>query len=173
MALARLQALLTCLPCPEHKINSYPDEKQALLACNDTRPAVQVAEDVVETIMHTKLMGSALRMQLESIVGTYGWTDRLAKWILEKLTQALQGAHEKLGPVVRDAYHKAWDVARSIEGFVIEHPVMCTVIALGVLCIIAPWVIEALGFAELGPIEGMFISVLMRCIHGDLEMQLY
>lgn len=107
------------------------DEKRALLASDDPRPAWQVAEDVVNTIMHTKLAGASLRLKLDSLVGTYGWTDHLAKWILEKLTQSLQDAHEKLGPTVRDAYHKAWDVARSIEGFVIEHPVMCSIIALG------------------------------------------
>ena len=43
---------------------------------------------------------------------------------------------------------------RAIEGFVIEHPVKFTVIALGVLVVIAPGVIEALGFAKLGPVEG-------------------
>lgn len=32
----------------------------------------------------------------------------------------------------------------------------CTVIALGVLVMIAPLVLEALGFAELGPIPGEF-----------------
>jgi hypothetical protein len=58
-----------------------------------------------------------------------------------------------------------------MEGFVVEHPVFCTVVALGVLVsgcptllhmqltivkvIVSPWVIEALGFAELGPVEGM------------------
>ena len=46
-----------------------------------------------------------------------------------------------------------------IEGFVKDHPIMCTVIALGVLVTVAPWVIQTLGFCagfgELGPIEGM------------------
>ena len=76
--------------------------------------------------------------------------------MLEKLGAALQGAHDKLGAAVRDAYHKAWQTANEIAGFVIQHPVKCTVIALGVLVIIAPWVIEALGFAELGPVEGVY-----------------
>lgn len=72
-------------------------------------------------------------MKLDSIVGTYGWTENLAEWILERLSLALQNAHENLGPVLRDAYHRAWEVARGMEGFVVEHPVFCTVLALGVL----------------------------------------
>lgn len=114
-------------------------------------------------------------MRLDTIVGTNGWTENLAKWILEKLSLALQKGQDELGPTVKEAYHKAWEVARSMEGFVVEHPVFCTVVALGVLvscqfctemracanvlqAIIAPWVIEALGFSELGPVEGTFAS---------------
>jgi hypothetical protein len=93
----------------------------------------QVADDVVATMLATVLTGSALHMQLDGVVGAYGWTENLAKWILEKLSVALQQAHENLGPAIRDAYNKAWEVAKGIEGFVIEHPVFCTVIALGVL----------------------------------------
>lgn len=155
MAIAPLQAVLACLRCEDMSFDTYPDEKAALLAANDCRPAAEVVNDVVDTILRTSLTGPALRMRLDAIVGAYGWRDNMARWVLEKLTNSLQDAHDKLGPAVRDAYHKAWEVARSIEGFVIEHPVMCTIIALGVLCIVAPWMLEALGFAELGPVEGM------------------
>lgn len=97
-------------------------------------------------------------MKLDSIVSAHGWRQNVAKLVLEKLTKALINSHDKLGPAVRDAYEKAWEVAKGIEGFVIEHPVMCTIIALGVLAIMAPWVLEALGFAELGPINGSFAA---------------
>ncbi|KAF1829473.1 hypothetical protein BDW02DRAFT_509881, partial [Decorospora gaudefroyi] len=43
-------------------------------------------------------------------------------------------------------------------GFVIQHPIMCSMIALGVLAVIAPWVLPELGFGELGPVEGTFAS---------------
>lgn len=159
MAMARLQAILACLTCTEPIEITYMDEKRALLCADNARADTDIAEDVVKTVLHTDLTGQALHMQLDSIVGAYGWKENMAKWVLEKLSLALQNAHEKLGPAVRDAYHKAWEVARSIEGFVIEHPIMCTIIALGVLVIIAPWVLEALGFAELGPVEGMCLRL--------------
>ena len=41
-----------------------------------------------------------------------------------------------------------------------EHPfaiaVCVTIIAIGVLVILAPFVVEMLGFGELGPLEGMY-----------------
>jgi hypothetical protein len=132
----RLQALLACFGCikPQGQItSSYSDEKLALLSAYQARPVPQVADDVVANMLATSLTGSALHMHLDGLVGTYGWTENLAKWILEKLSLALQQAHDNLGPAVRDAYNRSWEVAKSIEGFVIEHPVFCTVIALGVL----------------------------------------
>jgi hypothetical protein len=114
-----------------------------------------LANDVVDTILHTKLTGLALQMKLDSVVGAYGWKENVAKWVLEKLTRALEEGHEKLGPAVRDAYHKAVEVAMTVEGFVIEHPVFCTVVALGVLALMSPWLLPLLGFAEEGIIEGM------------------
>ncbi|KAL6703294.1 hypothetical protein ACN47E_010001 [Coniothyrium glycines] len=166
MALSRLQAIFACLACLQTPVDTYSNEKQALLAAGSSRSVVQVADDVVSGIIHTSVSGNALRMKLDSIVGTRGWTENLAKWILEKLTQALQDAHRELGPIVRDAFHKAWEVARSIKDFVIEHRIMSTIIALGVLCIVAPWVIEALGFAELGPVEGTFASAWQSTYGG-------
>jgi hypothetical protein len=137
MAIARLQAILACLGCvtPEPQLSAsyYPDEKRALLSAAQPRTVIQLADDVVATVLLTMLTGPALHMKLDSVVGTYGWTENLAKWILEKLCFALQNAHDNLGPAVRDAYNKSWEVAKSIEGFVIEHPVFCTIIALGVL----------------------------------------
>ena len=166
MALSRLQDILACFPCAGNEENDhYQDEKLALITASGPRSASELAEDVVNTIISTSLVGPALQMKLDSIVGTYGWRDNIAKWVLEKLTRALQDAHEKLGPAVHDAYHKAWEVAKGIEGFVIEHPVMCTIIALGVLVIVAPWILEALGFAELGPVEGT-----STCIHKGGKM---
>ncbi|CAN9155322.1 unnamed protein product [Alternaria alternata] len=162
MAVARLQAILACLPCgtAEAKDETYPNEKAALLsaATSNSRLTAETADNVIAILLTTSLTGPALHMQLDSVVGASGWRSNMAKYVLEKLTAALQASHERLGPTIRSAYHRAWEAAQSIEGFVIEHPVMCTVIALGVLAVVAPWVLEALGFAELGPVQGTFAS---------------
>lgn len=153
---ALISAIFDCIRGTSPEDTTYETEKQAFHCTSNLRPLDEVAEDVVNSILRAEKAGAGLKAELEAIVGPYGWKERLAEKVLEKLTIALQGAHDKLGPAVRDAYHRAWDIANDIEGFVIKHPVMCNIIALGVLAIIAPWVIEALGFAELGPAEGMY-----------------
>ncbi|UPX16188.1 uncharacterized protein EKO05_0006602 [Ascochyta rabiei] len=155
---ALITAIIDCIMCTSPEDPIYPDEKQALNCSSDVRQLDEVARNVVSTILRANKAGTELRAELDVIVGPYGWKEYLAEKVLEKLGAALQGAHDKLGPAIRDAYHKAWNVANDIEGFVIQHPVMCTIIALGVLVIIAPWVVESLGFAELGPMEGSFAS---------------
>jgi len=153
-----MASILSCFGCAGTTTDDtvYADEKAALLSAHEEpRKAELVANDVVETILHTKLTGPALQMKLDSVVGAYGWKENVAKWVLEKLTRALQEGHEKLGPAVRDAYHKAVDVAMTVEGFVIEHPVFCTVVAIGVLALMSPWLLPILGFAEEGIVEGI------------------
>ncbi|KAJ8117318.1 hypothetical protein OPT61_g1441 [Boeremia exigua] len=154
---ALFNAIFDCITGVTAEDRPRINEKQALI-CPHARQLDEVANDVVDTILRAEKADADLKDELDSIVGPYGWTEYLAERVLRTLGAALQGAHDKLGPAIRDAYHKAWDVANEIDGFVIQHPVMCTVIALGVLVVIAPWVIEALGFAELGPVEGSFAS---------------
>lgn len=153
-----LTLIFDCITGTLSEEATYPNEKQALNCSYHLRPLDEIAGDVVDTILRTNKAGTGLKAELDAIVSPYGWKEYLAEKVLEKLGSALQGAHENLGPVIRDAYRKAWCVANDIEGFVIQHPVMCTVIALGVLVIVCPCVIEALGFAELGPVEGTYIG---------------
>jgi hypothetical protein len=152
-----MASILDCFGCgkSEPECFTYPDEKLALLAAaQDPHKAELIANDIADTILQTDIDGPALQMKLDSMVGTYGWTENIAKRVLDTLSHALQEGHEKLGPTIRDAYHKACEVAKSIEGFVIEHPVFCTVVALGVLALVAPEILGWLGFAEQGIVEG-------------------
>lgn len=151
-----ITAIVDCIKGTAADDQVYPQEKQPHTHVFHMRPLDEVANDVVNTILRAEKAGTRLKAELDSIVGPYGWKEYLAEKVLEKLGAALQEAHDKLGPAIRDAYNEAWNVANEIEGFVIKHPVMCTIIALGVLVVIAPWVIEALGFAELGPVEGTY-----------------
>ena len=64
-----------------------------------------------------------------------------------------------MAQAMKDAFEKATSAA---VGFARDHPVYCTIIALGILVILAPWVIEALGFGELGPIEGTCGSLYVQ-----------
>lgn len=65
-----------------------------------------------------------------------------------------------ISQAMRQAYDKACDAAASLAEFVHEHPILCTVIALGILVILAPAVIHTLGFGALGPGEGKCSPVI-------------
>lgn len=155
-----IAGMINCITCFPEEDTPCAEEKQALIITRVTRSLDEVAQDVASTILRAERSGPGLGAQLDAIVGPYGWKEYLAEKVLENLGAALQGAHDKLGPAIRDAYNKAWQIANEIESFVVQHPVMCTIITLGVLAIIAPWVVEALGFAELGPVEGTYTE---RC----------
>jgi hypothetical protein len=152
-----LKAIIDCMvgSDPDSITEQLPNEKQTIIS-SDSRTAEDIAGEVIQAILNAEKDGKHLRRTLDNIVGEYGWTEKVAEWTLAKLEEALKEA-SKLGPALKTAYDKTLEVAEDIEGFIKEHPVFCTVIALGVLVIIAPWIIELLGFGELGPIEGTCI----------------
>jgi hypothetical protein len=57
----------------------------------------------------------------------------------------------QMGQAMQEAFDMAVNEATELAH---DHPIFCTVLALGILAMLMPWVIEALGFAELGPVEG-------------------
>jgi hypothetical protein len=170
MSLSKLQAIFPCLPCTESEDDSYPNEKAALLS--NSNKAALIADDVIAALLTTDLSGAALQMHLDSAVGTYGWTSNVAKWILEKLTGLLRDGHEKFGPALREAYEKATKIALSVEGFVVEHPVFCTIVALGVLTLMIPWVLGALGFVEVGIEAGQSDSCMSIVMCAVLTIEI-
>jgi hypothetical protein len=108
-----------------------------------------VASNAITAILGAEMGGHDLEKKLDEILGKLGWTENIAKAVLGGLVNALnEGA--PMGQAMKKAFNKATTEA---IGFVREHPVFCTVVALGILVLLAPWVLEALGFAELGPVE--------------------
>jgi hypothetical protein len=111
------------------------------------------------------LQTQTLHQTLTNSIKPYTWTESLAKTILTKLEFILSDS-SKFGGALKDAFER---VTREAVGFARDHPAYCTLIALGILVVIAmPWVLEVLGFAELGPVEGesvhhTFVDVMGRC----------
>ena len=66
----------------------------------------------------------------------------------------------KMGRAMRFAFNRALEEAKitlkSWEHLPHDHPVWCALIVLGMLVSLAPWVLEALGFTEVGILEGMY-----------------
>ena len=59
-----------------------------------------------------------------------------------------------MAPALQTAFKKAQEEAMDLLQTAKDHPVFVTVIALGILVLLMPAIIELLGFGALGPIEG-------------------
>ena len=110
----------------------------------------QQSTDIIQVLLTAEKPGQGLVHDLNQIVHSTGWTERLTSAVLNRLVDAIKtGA--KMATAMKDAMEKAIQAATD---FAKEHPVFVTIIALGILVELTPWAIGALGFGELGPIEG-------------------
>ncbi|PLB43405.1 hypothetical protein P170DRAFT_441804 [Aspergillus steynii IBT 23096] len=114
------------------------------------------------TILLTTEDPSLIPKHLSNLVSTTGWTSSLAQTLLQSLETAIQSGAKTAKPAT-DALSRAKAEAYD---FATDHPVYTTVLALGVLVILAPWVLEVLGFGELGPLEGSFAAWWQRLYAG-------
>lgn len=137
----------TSLP-PRPAISPLPDSEETF---DDT----QTASEFIELLRSAPTLG-AFRDSLSEGFHATSWTSSLALAILHAIEGAIN-ANIPLGPI-QEAVERA---RKDVDSWVAEHPVMAkvivTIVALGVLAYITPWVLEALGFASLGPRLGEFI----------------
>ncbi len=148
-----LQAFLDCLGGRDDDSTSPRNIPAGLYpGPPKTFAQMQQANKVVATMAAAEKPGQELRAGVNQIVHPTSWTESLARCVLERLERILRDG-SKMGPALKEAFDKAVNAA---EGFARDHPVYTTLIALGVLAILLPWVVEALGFAALGPVPGWF-----------------
>ncbi|KAK1997363.1 hypothetical protein LX36DRAFT_681807 [Colletotrichum falcatum] len=121
------------------------------------RPAWEAAGEFLDVLRTAEKGGEDLQRRLRNVVTASWWTEELAKHILQGV-EALVRRRETIGQVVAEAVDKAVAAAQAVFGFAADHPVFVTVVAIGVLVVVAPWVLEALGFGELGPVADTFAS---------------
>ncbi|MCJ1383112.1 hypothetical protein MMC17_006225 [Xylographa soralifera] len=141
---------------------SYPNEKQPLLSTQEA------SGQIVTAILTAKVKGPSLDSQIKGIIHQAGgWRESLAASIVSAFEQALQKAFElkeALSPIIEDALTKVMQAGRQVkdfaEWFTEEHPVwtgvILTVMALGILWLTWPYLLSALGFGEIGIVEGEF-----------------
>lgn len=115
-----------------------------------TRSNQQIATDVIDTLQKAEKNGVALRQDLEDIVSDSGWTENLAAAVLNGLENVIK-AGTPMGTAMKEAFEHA---IKEAADFAHDHPAFCTLVALGILVALVPWAVTALGFGELGPIEG-------------------
>ncbi|KAK5135237.1 hypothetical protein LTR08_005487 [Meristemomyces frigidus] len=137
------------------KMERYKDDSNE---CTES----EAVEKLIAVIYDAKYQGKSLEQELEMEVKKTGrWKKAIAKAILAALEKKL-ATGKKMGPALQRAYDIAMDAAQKMEEFASEHPVLtgvfCAVVALGVLVLLWPAIVEVLGFGELGPIAGSFAA---------------
>ena len=110
----------------------------------------QMADKIRMAVRDAEKVGHELRNRVKDMAGEMSWTQNLALAVLARVEDAIQTGISKVG-ALKEAFEKATEAA---VDFAREHPVYATLIALGILVVLFPWVIEALGFGLEGPIEG-------------------
>jgi hypothetical protein len=112
------------------------------------------AINVVNELKHAEKSGLTLQEAINDIaIQAGGWSEYLAETILHLLEKVLK-AGAPMGAAMRDAYEKSAEAAGKLTTFAKDHPVLCTVVALGILWLLAPVVMSALGFTVEGIAEG-------------------
>ncbi|KAH9004513.1 hypothetical protein EDB86DRAFT_2767196, partial [Lactarius hatsudake] len=116
-----------------------------------------LAGDVLSTLYDADANDEQLFQRLQDVVHETGWYEGLAAAVLNGLENMLK-AGAPMGQAMKDVYERVVQAVADVWGFVKEHPVFFAVVALGILAVLTPWAIGALGFGELGPIEGTFAA---------------
>ena len=117
----------------------------------------ELADQIVAKLLAANKNDAILKADLQSTIHAYGWYDGLAAAVLAALENAIRLGKE-MGPAMKSAYEKAAAEVSKVEEWAAEHPemtaVLVTLVALGVLAIMMPYLMAWLGFAEAGIVEG-------------------
>ncbi|KAJ5882805.1 uncharacterized protein N7473_011067 [Penicillium subrubescens] len=131
------------------------------LSLANHRSSESVASEIVTKILEADTR-SSLQKELNEVIRINGWSDTVAKAILDGLQNAIKNGTE----MARAATEVLAQSKKAAASFAIDHPVYATLIALGVLALLTSWALEILGFGELGPIEGSFAAAWQRTYAG-------
>ena len=150
-----------CLSGSEKSTLLHGDEKTTAPLTSQ-----QAADRIVDALFGASKGGAPLIAQINGIAHQAGgWSEWLADQTRKSVEVALESGKE-MNAVLAVAYEKACEAAMVFEDFEKDHPlataVFVTVIAIGVLVILAPYMVEILGFGELGPVEGEI--TMIRCV---------
>ena len=168
-----LETILPCLPfgraerriqLPTNKTKYQPISEKAapqpsqFCGNNPKLDSDEAASSIVSAIMEADDFNPSLGIAIQSLVHKAGgWTEYLMERILAALERVLMDGAPLKQPM-QEAFDKVYEATEEFEQFAADHPVVtgvfCTVIAVGILVLVAPYVVELLGFGELGPIEG-------------------
>lgn len=162
-----LNSITNCFGSTARDNHAPDDHEKPRRDPKPVRSAKDISEDVIQLLRVAEKNGPTLRRQVNDAVGEQGWTESIARAIVAGLEPLIKQGRDKIGPVLGDFIDKAEDAAKAVFAFPHQHPYLtagfATIVAVGVLVLVAPWAVEALGFAEMGPVAGKdaFLVVAM------------
>lgn len=152
-----------CTSVTDHRIDEKPSstyQAHEAMRYHDETPetkAQDAANSIVHIIANSENIDASVQLTLEDIVRQAGgWRESIATKVLTALENVLRS--DTIPSALAGVREKALVAAASMKQFAGEHPILtglfCTIVALGVLYLVWPAVLEALGFSSLGPVEG-------------------
>lgn len=119
----------------------------------------ETAAAILDVLISAEKPSRNVNVEVQNIVAQAGgWTEYLAVTVLKALQKTLEDTSIMLKGVLKEAYDKGREAAKRLAEFAHDHPLytaaICVAIALGVLIILSPCIIHALGFGILGPEAG-------------------
>ncbi len=136
------------------------DEKTMIYIEKTHMSTEDAAAAIFSALTNAEKPGHNLDVTVQEIVAQAGgWYERLAIAVFNAIQKALKEG-SPIREAMKGAYDRASKAAAGIGDFARDHPLytaaICAVIALGILMILAPYIIHALGFGVLGPEAGTF-----------------
>ncbi|QSZ36353.1 hypothetical protein DSL72_006229 [Monilinia vaccinii-corymbosi] len=149
-----------CYICGDQRSTS--DEKPISAHPYKDHPSrAELVDEFVAKLFAAEKNDAILQADLESTIHTYGWYDGFAASILAALENAIRRGQE-MAPAMKSAYVKAIAGVKKIKEWAEAHPemaaVIVTLVAIGVLALLTPWLMGYLGFAEEGIVEGSWAA---------------
>jgi hypothetical protein len=116
--------------------------------------------EILSILFSAEKAGAELAGQLEGVVGTTSWSEYLALQVYEGLCNAIRtGAH--VGTALARALQR---VGEEVYEFVMENPeFVAGILAIGVIALLVPWALAALGFGAEGPGAGELLITCRTC----------
>ncbi|KAI9685654.1 MAG: hypothetical protein M1822_004214 [Bathelium mastoideum] len=127
----------------------------------------EIAHDIVAKLFAAQKHDVILKADLQTTIRARGWYESLAAAVLATLVRAIELKAE-MGPAMKDAYGKASTAISQNKEWAGKHPkmteVIITLIALGILALMMPWLMVYLGFTEDGIFKGELFSHLCNVV---------
>jgi len=129
----------------------------------------ELAAQIVDKIYTAEKSGNALKIELRRMVQANGLREYLAQAVINALATALKEGRAMSAPL-KEAYDEACEEARKVKEWTDDNPVIAniiyTIIALGIVALLMPWLLGVVGFVDGDIVAGSWVARWMSRYQG-------